>query len=192
MLAMTALETVLLIVVLLLGTVLGVAIVTAGRLLRVVRPDTAAGDSAAGVAYAGLSGGRGLAEGPGHVSAVEPVIDDALTDTASNLSEVRATIIGTRSAAAAARADAAAAKAEAAAARAEVRRILESARGEAEGILERAHKQGEHDAEQLRVSARRAGEREIATLTNVAKEQASDAERRQQRLDDRERLLADD
>ena len=42
------------------------------------------------------------------------------------------------------------------------------------------------------LAARRAGEREVATLTSVAKEQTADAERRQQRLDDRERLLAED
>jgi ribonuclease Y len=97
-----------------------------------------------------------------------------------------------RSALAAARSDAAAAKAEATAARTEARRILDSARVEADGILERAHRQADSDAEQARASARRAGEREIATLTAVAKEQAADAERRQQRLDDRERLLAED
>ncbi len=94
--------------------------------------------------------------------------------------------------AAAARSDAAAARAEASAARGEARRILDSARTEADGILERAHRQADNDAEQARASARRAGEREVATLTEVAREQAADAERRQQRLDDRERLLAED
>src|SRR5262245_15760458 len=145
MLPMTALETVLLIVVLLLATVLGVAIVAAGRLLRVVRPDTSGGDpSTVGVHDPGLSVRRG-GDRPAQLvsSVVEPIADDALTEAASNLDEVRATIISTRSEAAAARADAAAAKAEAAAARAEASRILESARGEADGILERAHKQGE-------------------------------------------------
>jgi ribonuclease Y len=97
-----------------------------------------------------------------------------------------------RAAAAAARSDAAAAKAEAAAARADARRILESARTEADGLLDRVHKQADSDAEQARLAARRAGERELATLTSVAKEQTSDAERRQQRLDERERLLAAD
>ena len=98
----------------------------------------------------------------------------------------------TRAAAAAARADAAAAKAEATAARGEARRILDNARSEADGLLERAHKQADHAAEQARAHARRAGEREVATLTAVAKEQAADAERRQQRLDERERLAADE
>jgi ribonucrease Y len=61
---------------------------------------------------------------------------------------------------------------------------------EAEGILDRANRQADHDAEQVRIAARRAGEREVATLTAVAREQTTDAERRQQRLDERERLLA--
>ena len=90
------------------------------------------------------------------------------------------------------RASARAAVASALAARAEARRILDSARQEAEGILDRANKQADHDAEQARAAARRAGEREVATLTAVAKEQTADAERRQRRLDDRERLLVED
>ncbi|GAA1810089.1 hypothetical protein GCM10009682_34700 [Luedemannella flava] len=100
--------------------------------------------------------------------------DDALTETA------------------AAKAEAAAARTEAAAARTEAQRILAAARTEADGLLERAHKQADHDAEQARVAARRAGEREVASLTAVAREQAADAERRQRRLDERERLLADE
>ncbi len=197
---MTALETVLTVVVLLLGASLVVGIGLAGRLLRVVRAGTARdGSAGSGVSgfVSGTSGMSGMAaaDATGVVrrEPSEAVINDAaLTESASSRDDTRATIINARSEAAAARADAAAAKAEAAAARGEARRILESARGEADGVLERAHKQGEHDAEQLRASARRAGEREIATLTSVAKEQAADAERRQQRLDDRERLLAED
>jgi ribonuclease Y len=97
-----------------------------------------------------------------------------------------------RAAAAAARTEAAAAKAEASAARAEARRILDGARAEAESVLDRAHRQAEADAEQARAAARRAGEREIAQLTAAAKEQSQDAERRQRRLDERERLLAEE
>jgi ribonucrease Y len=93
---------------------------------------------------------------------------------------------------AAARSDAAAAKAEASAARAEARRIIDAARTEADGVLERAHRQAEAAAEQTRAAARRAGERELASLTAVAKEQVADAERRQQRIDEREHLLAED
>ncbi|GAA1759902.1 ribonuclease Y [Luedemannella helvata] len=93
---------------------------------------------------------------------------------------------------ASAKAEAAAARTEAAAARTEAQRILAAARTEADALLERAHKQADHDAEQARVAARRAGEREVASLTAVAREQAADAERRQRRLDERERLLADE
>jgi ribonuclease Y len=91
---------------------------------------------------------------------------------------------------AAARSDAAAARAEAKAARNEARRIIDAAREEANGIIERAHRQADHDAEQIRVAARRTAEREVETLTRVVRQQSSDAERRQQRLDELERLLA--
>ncbi len=99
---------------------------------------------------------------------------------------------GAQEAAAAARTDAAAAKAEANAARGDARRTLDAAREEANGILERAHRQADHDAEQIRSASRRSVEREIESLSAVAREQSADAERRQQRLDDRERLLTQD
>jgi ribonucrease Y len=92
----------------------------------------------------------------------------------------------------AARAEAAAAKAEVATARAEAQRILDSAHSEADAILQRAHRQAEEDAEQMRATARRTGEREIALLTATAKEQAAEAERRLQRLDERERMHAEE
>jgi ribonuclease Y len=98
--------------------------------------------------------------------------------------------VAARTDVAAARTDAAAARAEAAAARAEARRIIEAAREEAAGILERARRQADHDAEQIRAAARLAAEREAETLTTVVREQTSDAERRQRRLDELERLLA--
>src|SRR5262245_13013373 len=66
------------------------------------------------------------------------------------LDEARATL-------SAARSDAAAAKAEAAAARGDARRILDTARSEADGIIERANKQADHDSAQARAAARRAG-----------------------------------
>ncbi len=166
---MTALETVLTVVVLLLGGVLIAGVIIASRLARVMRTGSAP-------ATASL----------GERDAVE------LAGAESSLDLARTTIVRARSEAAAARADAAAAKAEATAARSEAQRILDSARTEADGLLDRAHRQAEHDAEQVRSTARRAGEREIATLTTVTKEQAADAERRQQRLDDRERLLAEE
>ena len=162
---MTALEVVLTVIVLLLGAALVAGLIVVTRLfavMRAARPDAAANR-------------------PGDANETDSDADDA-----------QASVISARSDVAAARADAAAARAEATAVRAEARRILGSARSEADGILDRAHKQAENDAEQLRASARRAGEREISTLTTVAREQAADAERRQQRLDERERMLAEE
>jgi ribonuclease Y len=94
--------------------------------------------------------------------------------------------------AASVRAEVAAAKAEATAARAEARRVLEDAHSEADTILERAHRQAEADAEQVRSAARRSGEREVALLNATAKEQAAEVERRAARIDERERLHADE
>jgi ribonuclease Y len=116
--------------------------------------------------------------------------ENSLTSLRNAAEEAAAAVDEARAAAAAARTEAAAAKAEASAARAEARRILDGARAESEAVLERAHRQAEHDAEQARAAARRSGEREIAQLTTAAKEQTQDAERRQRRLDERERLLA--
>jgi ribonucrease Y len=126
-------------------------------------------------------------------------IHAAAIEAAAALEQARAlTVIAQREAssargdATAAKADAAAAKAEAAAARGEGQRIIDSAHAESEAILERAHKQAEIDAEQVRQAARRSGEREIALLSATAKEQAEDAERRAQRLDERERRHAEE
>ncbi|MEU4241508.1 ribonuclease Y [Actinoplanes sp. NPDC026619] len=94
--------------------------------------------------------------------------------------------------AASVRAEVAAAKAEATSARAEARRVLEDAHSEADTILERAHRQAEADAEQVRSAARRSGEREVALLNATAKEQAAEVERRAARIDERERLHADE
>ncbi|BCJ54843.1 ribonuclease Y [Actinoplanes sp. NBRC 14428] len=94
--------------------------------------------------------------------------------------------------AASVRAEVAAAKAEATAARAEARRVLESAHEEADTILEHAHRQAESDAEQVRTAARRSGEREVALLNTTVKEQAAEVERRAARIDERERLHADE
>ncbi|MEU4480103.1 ribonuclease Y [Micromonospora sp. NPDC023966] len=102
--------------------------------------------------------------------------------------EANSTIDVAKSAAAAARTEAAAAKAEAKAARAEARRVLDDARAEADTVLERAHKQAEADAEQLRATARRSGEREVAVLAATTREQAAEVERRAARMDERERL----
>jgi ribonuclease Y len=166
---MSTLDVVLTIAVLLLGAAVAAAVAVAARFIRDLRASTT-----------------------GQRSDQSPAIDAELNQAAASLDEVRTAITAAHTEAAAARADAAAAKAEAGAARSEARRILDSARTEADGVLERAHKQADHDAEQVRSSARRAGEREIATLTAVAREQTADAERRQLRLDDRERLLAEE
>src|SRR5690242_7832767 len=117
---------------------------------------------------------------------------DELAALRTAAEEATAAVEEARAAAAAARTEAAAAKAEASAARAEARRIIDGARAEAESIVDRAHRQAESDAEQARAAARRAGEREIAQLTAAAKEQSQDAERRQRRLDERERLVAEE
>ncbi len=116
--------------------------------------------------------------------------ENSLISLRNAAEEATSAVDEARAAAAAARTEAAAAKAEASAARADARRILDAARAESEAVLERAHRQAEHDAEQARASARRSGEREIAQLTTAAREQTQDAERRQRRLDERERLLA--
>ncbi|WFE27467.1 ribonuclease Y [Solwaraspora sp. WMMD791] len=106
--------------------------------------------------------------------------------------EASAAVEQAKSAAAAARTDAAAAKAEAIAARAEARRVLDAARAEADTILERAHRQAESEAEQVRAAARRSGEREIAMLSRTVKEQSVELDRRTQRMDERERLHAEE
>jgi ribonuclease Y len=93
-----------------------------------------------------------------------------------------------RAAVTAARADAAAAGALAAAARAEAGRVLDAARAEAATILEHARRQAGLDAEQLREAARRGAEREVAALQASTREHAADLERREKRVDDRERL----
>ncbi|MGX6602592.1 ribonuclease Y [Micromonosporaceae bacterium Da 78-11] len=94
--------------------------------------------------------------------------------------------------AASVRAEVAAAKAEATSARAEARRVLEAAHAEADTILEHAHRQAETDAEQARTAARRSGEREVALLNATAKEHSAEVERRAARIDERERLHADE
>jgi ribonuclease Y len=161
----TTLETVLGVAVILLAVVVVGGFVVAARILRQV-----------GINVGPLgTGSRIISTGR------EPAGRTDVEETATARTEL-----------AAVRADAAAAKAEATAARAEALRILENARIEADGILDRANKQADVSAEQARAAARKAGEREVATLTAVAKEQTADAERRQQRLDDRERLLAQD
>jgi ribonucrease Y len=171
----TALETVLAVAVaaLTVVTLAGVFLLT-----RVVR-HLGAGPSRTRVTETNGKNGRNGRGGKVAAKSARPELSPTAVDEA-------------RAAVAAARSEAAAAKAEATAARGEARRILDNARQEADGLLDRAHKQADHEAEQARASARRAGEREVSTLTAVAKEQTADAERRQQRLDERERLLVEE
>jgi ribonuclease Y len=96
-----------------------------------------------------------------------------------------------REAAAAARAGAEAALAQGRSVRAEARQVLESARAEADAQLERAHRQAEQEAGQIRAAARRSGEREAAMLATSAKEHAADLERRARRLTEQERRQAE-
>ncbi|MEV6595354.1 ribonuclease Y [Actinoplanes sp. NPDC051346] len=108
------------------------------------------------------------------------------------LQHAKAKVDDANAKAASVRAEVAAAKAEATAARAEARRVLESAHEEADTILEHAHRQAESDAEQVRTAARRSGEREVALLNTTAKEHAAEVERRAARIDERERLHAEE
>jgi ribonucrease Y len=97
-----------------------------------------------------------------------------------------------RATAAVARSEAVAAKAEASSARSEARRTVNEARAEADAIIDRARRQAEQDAEKARTNAIRAGERAAAQLVETAQAETREAERRQHRLDERERLLAVD
>jgi ribonuclease Y len=119
-------------------------------------------------------------------------LQSSVSSAQSALEQERRAVATAQAEMIAARAEGAAAKAEVATARAEAQRVLDSAHTEADSVLHRAHRQAEEDAERLRSTAKRTGEREIAQLTATAKEQATEAERRLQRLDERERMHADE
>jgi ribonuclease Y len=171
----TAVETILVVIVAILVVVVVVAAAAVMKFMRRFDPAAAraAGDSEEFVAR------REHQEQS--LAALKGAADDA------NLAVEQA-----RVAASAARTDAVSAKTEATAARAEAQRILGAAHAEAESVIERAHRQAQADAEQERLAGRRAGEREIEILTAAVKEQSADTERRQLRLDERERLHADE
>jgi ribonuclease Y len=116
--------------------------------------------------------------------------EDALAALRAAAQEEAAAVEEARAAAAAARTEAATVTAEANWARGEAQRVLAAARGEADAVLERAHRQGEQDAEQIRATARRSGEREVALLAAATKEQAAELERRERRLEEHERRNA--
>jgi ribonuclease Y len=175
---MTALEMVLVVAILVLAVVVLAGILVGVRALRNL-------GGSASPAQASTTDDRAfLAE--------KDRQEQSLAALRTSAEEATGAVDEARAAAAAARTETAAAKAEASAARAEARRVLDAARAEADTVLERAHRQAELDAEQARAAARRSGEREIAMLAATVKEQASDAERRQQRLDERERMLAEE
>jgi ribonuclease Y len=172
----TALVVVLIGVVVVLAALVAVALALIVRTVRPLRPPTGTGPVPVDTVF--------VAERDRREQSLA-ALRDAADEASSAVEEARAK-------ATTARTELAAAKAEANAARAEAKRVLAAAHTEADTILERAHRQAEQDAEQARVTARRTGEREIAMLTATAREQSADAERRQQRLDERERLLAEE
>ncbi len=135
----------------------------------------------------GLSGSAANVDDPRYLAEKDRQ-EQSLSALRNAADEATSSVEQARTAAATARTEAAAAKAEASAARAEARRVLDTVRAEADTVLERAHRQAEQDAEQVRAAARRSGEREIALLAANAKEQTADLERRAHRLDERERL----
>jgi ribonuclease Y len=139
-----------------------------------------------------LQAGTGvIADDPGFLERKDRQ-EQSLAALRTAADEASSAVDDAKSAAASVRAEAAGAKAEATAARAEARRVLEAAHAEADTILEHAHRQAESDAEQVRAAARRSGEREVALLNTTAKEHAADVERRAARIDERERLHAEE
>src|SRR5262245_13036849 len=77
----------------------------------------------------------------------------------SALEHERRSVASAQAEAIAARAESAAAKAEVSTARSEAQRVLDNAHSEAVAVLERAHHQAEEDAGRLRATAKRTGER---------------------------------
>jgi ribonuclease Y len=134
----------------------------------------------------------GLVLGSRALRQLQTTKDEARHSQDQAVDDAQAKVDDAKAKAASVRAEAAAAKAEASAARAEARRVLEAAHEEADTILEHAHRQAESDAEQVRTAARRSGEREVALLNVTVKEQAAEVERRAARIDERERLHADE
>ena len=167
---MTALDWVLVVAITVLAALVGFGMWVGARALRSLP---------AGKADPGFSDAKDKQEQS--LAALRTAADEATT-----------AVDDAKAKAASVRADAAAAKAEASSARAEARRVLEAAHEEADTILEHAHRQAESDAEQVRSAARRSGEREVALLNTTVKEQAAEVERRAARIDERERLHADE
>lgn len=147
----------------------------AAAAIRLALPTAEAGAGGAGQPVPSAAG-RDQEAGAGH-----PARKEATTE-----------VDRARETAAAARAEAEAARAGARSARAEARQVLESARAEADALLERAHRQAEQEAGQIRAAARRSGEREAAMLAASAKEHTADLDRRERRLTERERRQSEE
>jgi ribonucrease Y len=169
-----AVETVLVIVVVILAAAVAGALVVMAKFIRRLSPESSIPSHS----------GKLLVDMDQHEQSLA-TLKGAADDASLAAEQARAS-------ASAARADAVAAKAEASAARAEAQRIIGAAHTEAESILERSHRQAQADAEQERLAARRAAEREIEVITAAVREQSADTERRQLRLDERERLQAEE
>jgi ribonuclease Y len=175
----SAIETTLVLVVAILVVLVGFAFVWFARFARQMRV-SATGSSA-----------RAIQDDSAYLAAKDHQ-EQSLAALRATADEAALAVEQARAAASAARTESAGAKAEATSARAEAQRVIGAAHAETESILERAHLQAQTDAEQARIAGRRAGEREIEVLTATVREQIADTERRQKRLDERERMQGDE
>lgn len=179
---MSGFEWALLVAIVVLGALMAVGLLVGARTLRRLQSVSA----------------PAAVDDPGFVEARDRFVEardrqeQSLAALRTAADEASTAVDDAKATAASVRAEVAAAKAEAAAARAEARRVLEAAHAEADTVLEHAHRQAEADAEQVRAAARRSGEREVALLNTTAKEQAAEVERRAARIDERERLHAEE
>jgi ribonuclease Y len=190
---MTAPEWVLVVAIAVVGALVIVGMGLGSRALRQLKVERVDAEDRQGLAVDAAS--AKVADANARVADAHAKLADAdakVADAHAKIADADAKVAEATAQAASVRAEAAAAKAEATAARAEARRVLEAAHSEADTILERAHRQAEADADEVRLAARRSGEREIALLNATAKEQAAEVERRAGRIDERERLHADE
>jgi ribonucrease Y len=190
---MTAPEWVLVVAIAVVGALVIVGMGLGSRALRQLKAERADTEDRQGLAADAAS--AKVADANARVADAHARLADAdakVADAHAKVADADAKVADATAQAASVRAEAAAAKAEATAARAEARRVLEAAHSEADTILERAHRQAEADADEVRLAARRSGEREIALLNTTAKEQSAEVERRAARIDERERLHADE
>ncbi|MGH3662471.1 MAG: ribonuclease Y [Micromonosporaceae bacterium] len=118
--------------------------------------------------------------------------EDALTELRTAVEQASRAADEARAEAAAARARATAAKEDIASARAEAARIGDTARSEADTMLNRARQQAEQDADRIRDAARRSAEEEAVRSAAAVRERVLDVERRERLLEDRERRQAEE